>query len=218
MRNFISLLFAFALSCNAQIKEEWKVIIPDVLVKNEALLTIKNELIESGNGAIILDLSWWHRNPVHQISEDLNLTQKVWINSKGEIVYRWKNRGTGSMPIIGAILHFNDDYIFTAERIHGGRINIYQVKNGNLHFTKTEIGSTIFFEKPTQVSSNVFYGATGALNEADKQLTVTKYRIQTKFPTFFIQQSEDLETWKNVLEVPKSEVEKEFFRIAPDSP
>jgi len=219
----MKLIFSFFLgsmiTLSAQVSESWRVTIPDVLVKNDALLSLRKSLIESGNGAIILDLSGWHNSAIHDnldSPENLILTQKVWVSSKGKIVYRWKNRGTGTMPPINSILHFNDSYIFSADRISGGRINIYEVIGGELVFKKSDIGATAFMTSSDARNPNVFYGVLGAVNESDRKLTLIQFQTKTKTPSLWIQESDDLQNWQNILELPKANKPNEFFRIAPE--
>ena len=211
-KNIILLLFTFTLTAYAQLERVWVKTYSEIQFASSGGLGADfstRGVLHSPDGALLM--STFTGKSKHRL---------IWINSKGELVHAWKV-GENAPEFI-ALVTFNDDYIVTYDNFfHIGSLWVWSIMDGELKTKKTEIPHDGYLSNEVHVfenwknfsnNSTDFY----AVDNNEGKLQITKYRLQTKSPKFFIQQSEDLETWENVLEVPKSDIEKEFFRIAPE--
>ena len=208
------ILFAGTISASAQIKKIWECKIPEVQFFSTWDLDgfPRRSALHSPDGAILITINSFKTKSNHSL---------VWINSKGEKVYLWNSEEL-VQPSPTAVVTFNNDFIVSYDNIfQKGSLWIWTVEEGALKTKKTEVphdfyisndyGVELNFQTLTN-NSTTFYG----VDNIDGSLVVTKYRLETKYKEFWIQQSEDLENWRDLIQVPKGDSSKEFFRIAPD--
>lgn len=228
MKKIITLLLLSTVSVFAQIQMDWSVKIRDVMATPNQLLSMRDELLIGYSGAVLIDFSRF--NDVDLDGDGLTdpLTRWVWISSKGEIIYRAINNDRVSPNLImGGVVMFDDECIVITERfVPTGYLSFYKVEGSKLVKTKTEFAASswVGFSNLSRFSSMFngngrpyVLGLRSATDESGKLAELARYSIQTKSPTFWVQQSEDLETWKDVIEVPQGESPKEFFRIKPEN-
>lgn len=219
MKKIIFLLFAVQISLSAQVEKVWSVKIPDVFADSLTVSSMHSDYMTSPSGTTLVWLT--------RIAGKLPATYLAWITSNGDLRYLWKTDGE-SVPSRFALLQFNDDYIVTLESTtRSGRVWVWEIKEEKVKTSLSEFGENVWFNgmffTPNSTGvynafdKDVFFGASVSPNQKDGYLEISKYRLNNKSPTFWVQQSEDLETWRDVIEVPKGETPKEFFRIAPEN-
>jgi len=221
MKKIILLLLAVQMSVSAQVEKVWSVVIEDVGGGFD-LATMRESMLVSSSGSVLLNVS-------RGLKEDSPFL--AWISSAGKLIHVWK-KNDESIPSTFAIVQFNDDFIATFSRpFNAGGLWIWEKKDGVIATKLFEengelLGEGIWWSGNisahewkrgvTMIGERFFYGAKAIGNQLKRiDIVFSKYRLTTKSPTFWVQQSEDLETWKDVTEVRKGDTSKEFFRIAP---
>lgn len=226
MKKIIFLLFAMHASLSAQVKKDWDVVIPEVKVLNSSLLNLSDELLIGYSGSVLFDLSTLNRSDTDGDGFADLLTRWVWVSSDGKIIYRAKSPG-GPTIYLSAVLIFNDNYIVTTDRAAGyGKLIYYHMEGDEIAKTVTDHNAAIWLggRNSSRFSSafnihghGYIFGVNGHPDRNENAVILSRYSLNPPQPSFWVQQSKDLETWEDVIQVPKSPSQKEFFRIAPEN-